>query len=160
MFETHTISGTTDVAMLNPIFISLLSLSDEQPIRKPHPDPWTPIDDDDPYLIIPLVTEQSMFTLDPREEATKKKLRNLRSSHSSNSASITVHYPDAWEGTVHEKSVSGSISVAGDIRLIKERNGYAYKEILARKGVDNNGEGCMVEMGNIAGSLRFLVGVE
>ena len=99
-----------------------------------------------------------MFTIDPREEAAKKKLRNLRSTHSSNSASVTASYPAAWEGTVHEKSISGSLSVTGDIRIIKEKNGYAFKEILARKGVENNNEGCMVEMGNIAGSLHFRVG--
>jgi hypothetical protein len=158
LFETHTISGTTDVVVLDPIFISLLALSDEHPVQRPNPDPWTPIDDDDPYLIIPPAMEQSMFTIDPREEAAKKKLRNLRSNHSSNSASVTTSYPAAWEGTVHEKSISGSLSVSGDIRLIKEKNGYAFKEILARKGVENNHEGCMVEMGNIAGSLHFRVG--
>jgi len=159
-FETHTVNGGTHIQVLDPIYISLLSYSDEHPIQGPHPDPFAPIGDDDPYLIIPpnQYFDQSLFEIDEREEAAKKALRNLRSVHVSSSGSVDVQYPNSWEGTLHAKSVSGSVSAKGDgIRIIRERKWYGYKEVLARKGVDDDNEGSIVDMTNVAGSLQFTV---
>lgn len=127
-FDTHTVSGVTDIEVLDPLFIDSKSASEQQL----HPNSSK---DDKP-----------------------KKLRNLQSKHSSNSGDISVVYPKAWEGSVHEKTVSGAIVAKGSgMRTIRERKGWAYNELLARKGVENKGEGCMVEMSNIAGPLTFLI---
>lgn len=45
------------------------------------------------------------------------------------------------------------------MRMIRERNGYGSKEVLARKGVNSGDEGGWVEMSSVAGSLGFAVGV-
>lgn len=153
-FETHTISGTTTVNVLDPIFISLLSNSLES---------QKPVGDDEPYLVIPPgnIATQALFEVDPRATAETTKLHTLSSIHSSNSASINVRYPSAWEGTVHGKCVSGNIVAKGDgVRVINSRNGPGYSELKARKGDLEKGQGSIVEMKGISGSLTFLVGSE
>ncbi|KAH9214952.1 hypothetical protein DL95DRAFT_364973 [Leptodontidium sp. 2 PMI_412] len=144
-FETHTISGTTNVEVLDPIFISLLSNSLEE---------QKPTGDDEPYLVIPPgnIATQALFEVDSRAMAEDVKLRTLSSTHSSNSASIKLQYPSIWEGTVHGKTVSGNIWARGPgIHVILQRRG----ELIARKGVENKGEGSQVEMKGISGSLNF-----
>lgn len=90
------------------------------------------------------------------ELAAAIKLRSLRSSHSSNSGEIKVLHTDAWEGSVHAKSVSGELEVRGDgFRTIKERNGVAFKEVLKRRGVDGRGEGSEVEASTVSGGIKF-----
>jgi len=159
MFETRTINGAIEVQVLDPIFITLLSSVDKRPEQAPHPNPYLPVGDDDPYLVIPPSMGDGMFKVDDRDQSKKKALRNLRSMHLSQSSSVSVQYPETWEGTLHAKTVSGSISAAGHgIRIIHEKNGYASSEIWARKGADIDTEGCFVEMSDIAGSLHFLVG--
>ncbi|KAK0113790.1 hypothetical protein ONS95_014040 [Cadophora gregata] len=151
-FETHTISGTTDVELLDPIFISLLSNQLEN---------QKPVGDDEPFLIIPPnnIGTQALFEIDSRTSADDTKLHTLSSIHSSNSATIKLKYPSAWEGTVHGKSVSGNIVARGEgVRIIKFRNGPGFSELVARKGVEDKGQGSMVEMKGISGSLNFLVG--
>lgn len=159
MFDTKTVSGGTRVNILDPIFISPLSPS-EQPIQETRPSPWTPVGDDDPYLILPpdIMLDQNMMIID--RSRSIQKLHSLRSTHTASAASIDVRYPEKWEGTLHAKSVSGSIRVKGDgIRIIRERKGYASKEITARKGVEDAEEGSWVEMSSVAGSLEFEVGI-
>ncbi|PVH87915.1 hypothetical protein DL98DRAFT_566312 [Cadophora sp. DSE1049] len=151
-FETHTISGTTDVEVLDPIFISLLSNSLES---------QKPVGDDEPFLVIPPgnMATQALFEIDSRTTAEDTKLHTLSSIHSSNSASIRLEYPSAWEGTVHGKCVSGNIVAKGEgVRIINSRNGPGYSELKARKGDMGKGQGSMVEMKGISGSLTFLVG--
>lgn len=157
-FETHTISGGTDVQVLNPIFITLLSNIHENPVEPP-------VGDNDPYLIIPpgniAPLGQSLFAIDTRADVKDLKLRSLKSTHASNSALVNVRYPEVWEGTMHAKTVSGNIEAKGrGIRIIKERNRIAHKEVVARKGVEEEGQGCLVEMQDIAGSLHFSVGLQ
>ncbi|KAH7382903.1 hypothetical protein BKA64DRAFT_683500 [Cadophora sp. MPI-SDFR-AT-0126] len=151
-FETHTISGTTDVEVLDPIFISLLSNSLES---------QKPAGDDEPFLVIPPgdLAIQALFEIDSRTTSEETKLHTLSSIHSSNSASIGVKYPSAWEGTMHGKCVSGNIVAKGEgVRIINSRNGPGYTELKARKGDMEKGQGSMVEMKGISGSLTFLVG--
>jgi hypothetical protein len=156
-FETHTVSGSHDIQVLDPIFISRLSAAHGQMDQKPRPDPYSPIGDDDPYIVVPPNMHRSLVTLNPSETSTKK-LRNVQSKHTSNSASVQVSYPSVWQGTVHAKTVSGDIEVQGKgIRTIRERKGWAYKEVLARKGVEGKDEGSYTEMSDIAGSLQFKV---
>jgi hypothetical protein len=54
--------------------------------------------------------------------------------------------------------VTGNIIVTGKgVKTIREKKGFANKEVLARKGVDREGEGSTAEMKNIAGGLLFTV---
>ncbi|KAE9369413.1 hypothetical protein N431DRAFT_427567 [Stipitochalara longipes BDJ] len=158
-FETHTVSGSIKVEVLDPIFITMVPYVDKRPERPPHSNPYLPIGDDDPYIIIPPSMDKALFTVDDPEVFKKKTLRNLKSSHGSQSASVSVSYPAVWEGTFHAKTISGSIRWAGDgLRIIRDKKGYASHEVLLRKGVDSESEGCFVEMSGIAGSLHFVVG--
>lgn len=125
--------------------------------QKPRPDPYSPIGDDDPYIVVPPNIDRSLVTLIP-SESSKKQLRNVQSKHTSNSASVQVSYPSVWQGTIHAKTVSGDIEVRGKgLRTIRERKGWASKEVIARKGVEGEGEGSYAEMSDIAGSLQFKV---
>jgi len=156
-FETHTVSGSHDIQVLDPIFISRLSSTHGQMDQKPRPDPYSPIGDDDPYIVVPPNIDRSLVTLIP-SESSKKQLRNVQSKHTSNSASVQVSYPSVWQGTIHAKTVSGDIEVRGKgLRTIRERKGWASKEVIARKGVEGEGEGSYAEMSDIAGSLQFKV---
>jgi hypothetical protein len=156
LFETHTVNGGIKVEVLDPIFITMEPYVDEKP---DHSNPYLPIGDDDPYLIIPPSMDEALFKVDSPELSKKKNLRNLRSTHGSQSGSVTVQYPLIWEGTVHARTISGSISALGDgLQIIKQKKGFASNELVARKGVSADDEGCFVEMSDIAGSLHFLVG--
>lgn len=150
VFETHTLSGSTAVDIQDPIFISPLASSD--------------IGDQDPYRIIASPPSnpkaQQLFEIDERSSslAEQQKLLSLKSSHSSTAASVQVHYPDAWAGTIHAKAVSGSVALKGaGIRFLKNRKGPGFTEILAKRGVVDGDEGSMVEMNSVAGSLTFEV---
>jgi hypothetical protein len=126
--------------------------------RDLHSNPYITIGDDDPFLNIPPSMDKALLKEDKSEISKGKRLRNLRSTHGSQSGSIRVQYPTGWEGTLHAKTLTSSISAGGDgLRIIKEKKGYASNELLARKGVDGDDEGCFVDMSAIAGSLHFLV---
>jgi hypothetical protein len=160
IFETHTTNGAIHVEVLDPIFITSLSSVNKRPEQSPLLDPHLPIVDDDPYLIIRPSMDKAIFKLDDPEQSKTKALRNLRSSHVSQTSSVSVQYPRSWEGSLHAKTVSGSISAHGrGLRIIQEKKGFASSKLLARKGVDKEGEGSSVEMSAITGSLQFLVGL-
>ncbi|KAK2629002.1 hypothetical protein QTJ16_002105 [Diplocarpon rosae] len=150
---THTISGTTNVQILEPIFIAPAN-SVENPAQ-------SSTDSNTPYLVLPTANTkiQSLFVIDPRTATTNLKLRSLKSTHASKSALINVNYPDAWEGTMRARTVSGKIQTFGEgTRIIRERKGIANQELVLGKGVGAEGEGCLVEMQDIAGSLYFTAG--
>ncbi|KAG9232349.1 hypothetical protein BJ875DRAFT_82128 [Amylocarpus encephaloides] len=152
-FETHTVNGGTDAEVLEPIFISMLT-SAQLPIQETTPtaDPYDPVGDSEPYLTIP--PSRALFKYS--EGSSTRKLRTFQSKHSSNSASVSMVYPKVWVGSIHAKTISGDITVKGKgMRTIRDRKGIAFKEILARKGVEGPGEGSMAEMSDIAGNLRF-----
>jgi hypothetical protein len=160
VFHTKTISGGTKIEVHDPIFISPLSPA-EQPIQEERPDPYAPVGDDDPYIVIPpnLIVDQNLLVLDSRAKVSKQKLDSLKSLHSSSTSSVEAHYPKDWEGNFHAKTVSGSIIALGDgMRIIRERKGYGSKEVLARKGVHSSDKGSWMEMSSVAGSLRLSVG--
>ncbi|CZT42637.1 uncharacterized protein RSE6_02572 [Rhynchosporium secalis] len=151
-FETHTVSGTTTVEVLDPIFISLLSNSLQEQKHT---------GDDKPFLTIHRSNfgTQPLFEIDQRATGDETKLHTMSSTHSSISAAIELHYPEAWEGTVHGKSISGGIVVQGNgMRIIRDNKGNGYKELVARKGVEEKGQGSRVEMSGISGRLTFIVG--
>lgn len=91
-FETHTISGTTKISVLEPIIFTPVSLTPEKAKQPP-----LDIGDGDPYkAVLPPIS----IELQSIEAA---KLRSLRSAHSSNTGTITASYPVAWQGSVHVK---------------------------------------------------------
>jgi hypothetical protein len=151
VFETHTVSGTTKISVLEPIFFSALSLTHQTPPV----DPYLPSNGDDPYTNTPS-TVSSSPALSSEPIPKKPKLRSLRSAHSSNTGQIIAQYPDAWQGSIHAKTVSGDIVVKGEgFRTVKARKGWAFREVLKRRGVESAGEGCFVEMSNISGEVEF-----
>lgn len=183
-FSTWSVSGEHDFDILEPTFISLLpsnkatlpsqpalpvpkvpDLPDvpdipSQPDQDRSPElPYIPIGDDDPYRhFIPPELNEDVILEETRILATKK-WRTLKASHQSSSADISIHYPVAWEGTVSGKAVSGNIKVDGkDLKIITYKKGWAYKELVAGKGVSRKGEGSSVDMSTISGDLKFVVG--
>ena len=154
LFETHTVSGDTRVEVMDPVFFEVLSWQRE--------DPCLPINDQDPYLLPPppaTLSTKLTTRSNPKSISTSTKtphLRSLRSTHTSSSGRILATYPDAWQGTVHGKAVSGDISITGPgFRTIKSRKGFAFHEVLKRRGVENGADGGFVEMNSISGDVDF-----
>lgn len=42
-------------------------------------------------------------------------------------------------------------------RTVKERTGWAFKEVEKRRGVDSKGEGSTVDISNLSGTVEFIV---
>ena len=140
------------------------------PAQHHTPEPYIPIGDDDPYrdIISPELNEDTILPdvisakmIKQRRTVSSKKWRTLTATHKTSSAKISVRYPEAWEGTVYESTVSGETGVKGkDLRILTYKKGWAYKELLAAKGVNKKGEGSSVTIGSISGDLVFAVGEE
>jgi hypothetical protein len=142
--KTETISGRTEVEIIDPIFIA--PIISEVPGQH-----HQSTGDHGSYLLFSYVSPS-----DP-SNTVGRKLRNLQSSHITKSANIEVRYPDAWEGSFSGKTFSGDISVEGkDLRVIKSNKGYVGKELLARKGVDTGEVGSSAVVNTISGDLRFI----
>jgi hypothetical protein len=144
IFETHTVSGSSKFRILDPLTLPLTPSTSSQ-------DPFDPYDILFPPISVSETSEVNLAAF-PANSQTQK-LRTLRSSHSSNTGDIVATYSDAWQGGVHVRTVSGDIEVRGDgFRTVKERNGWGYKEVLKRRGVDGT-EGSKIEVGTVAGSV-------
>lgn len=156
--QTDSKSGTTDVEILDPIFLSLLP-SDKNGAPSDVPEPYQPIGEDDPYQLFPPPSiSEDMLETDAKRGIKEPKMRSTQSTHASISGSISVSYPQAWEGTISAKAISGSLDVSGKgVQIIREKNGWGSKEVVAKKGVDNEGEGSSVNLHSIAGGLQFRV---
>ncbi|RFU27895.1 hypothetical protein B7463_g8440, partial [Scytalidium lignicola] len=151
LLSTTTTSGTTKVNVLEPILLPNTTVSSRRPSPPPPQDldRFIPIGDRDPYRGVNRVDTEAVKRL---------ALSSLHSSHHSTSARIDVHYPSSWEGFISAQTVSGSISVGGEgITIIKNKRGYVYKEVLAKKGPVNEGEGSYIELGTISGSVNVVV---
>jgi hypothetical protein len=73
------------------------------------------------------------------------------SKHETQSGSISVEYPDSWEGTIEAESRSGSVSVRGrGVEVIRKENG----KVIARKG-GNDGGKIFVESRSGSIDLKF-----
>jgi hypothetical protein len=173
-FETRTESGTTNIEILDPIFLQMYPSKSPDSSKKPErPEvPYQPIGNDDPYLLLPPgdghLLEEGLKSaeIDSEEVKSEKikpranegKVRALRSSHTSVSGTVNVQYPSVWEGTIQAKSVTGSIQVLGNgVSIIREKNTWGKKEVVAKKGVDREGEGSSVEIKTVTGSLKFVI---
>lgn len=144
-FETHTLSGATDITVREPILFSNGSTDNglETPLS---------VGDNDPYRIILPPTDAQAKII------TSSKLRSLRSAHSSNTGRIKARYPDAWQGSVHVKTVNGEIEVKGEgFRTVKEKTGWAFREVEKLRGVDSKREASTVDISNISGDVTFSI---
>jgi hypothetical protein len=189
-FETWSLSGDHDLQILDPVFISLLPSAQpaypDQPnppnlaspttipsnnhSKDSSPEHFIPIGDDDPYrdILTPELNEDVILDdifaakmVKRRRAAVATRWRTLTASHESGSADIKIRYPQSFEGTVSGSTISGSIKADGkDLKIIKYKNGFVKKELLAGKGVSGQGEGSSVSMTSISGSLKVLVGEE
>jgi DUF4097 and DUF4098 domain-containing protein YvlB len=178
-FDTFSISGDLDFEILEPVFISLLPSN--QPEKPSTPSPPTlpsnpdqhnspetliPIGDDDPYRnILPpelndnIVLEKGHSSkMIKRQRAAAKQWRTLTAAHSSSSADLKLRYPEAWEGTVSEFTISGDAKAVGkDLKPISCTKG-PYSKCTFGKGVRKEGEGSSVSMNSISGDITFAVG--
>lgn len=165
LLETLSTSGDTQILVLEPVYVQLSSSKqpdqrNEMPTQPKKPEsPYRPIGDDDPYLLFPPKFDGALLDKSvARSNDDEKKLRTLRSSHKSTSGKISVGYPKAWEGTISGKTTSGGISVTGEgVNIIRVNNGIIYKEIVAKKGVDREGEGSNIEMITTSGGIKFTI---
>jgi hypothetical protein len=82
----------------------------------------------------------------------------MTATHKTASSKISVHYPEAWEGTVTGRTVSGGITFADSLQVISDDEGWGYRELVAGKGVSRKGEGSSVEMASVSGELTYMVG--
>lgn len=148
IFETHSISGSTGIDVQSPLFFTPLT-----------PTTDTDAGANDPYRLIPIISnpDKPLFTIS--SPTSTQKLHSLKSHHSTTSGSVKVHYPEAWEGTVHGKAVSGNVVFKGEgLRILKARKGPGFKEMLAQRGAVEGREGCSVELNSLSGGLGFNVG--
>jgi hypothetical protein len=151
-FSTQTISGDTELEILDPMFISPITL--EHPTQQYPSAPYRPIGDEDPYRLMP-GRGQSFSYVGTRRSA-EKKLHSLRSSHNSTSGEISIRNPSAWEGTVSGHTLSGDITLEGKgLDIIRNKKGYISREFLARKGVDSGDIGSITTIESISGDILF-----
>lgn len=63
-------------------------------------------------------------------------IKTLSGQHSNTSGSLSVRYPNTWEGKIQARALSGRVGIRWDgVRIIRDWGG---KDILAEKGL---GEG-------------------
>lgn len=63
----------------------------------------------------------------------KSPIKRLSGQHSITSGSLSVRYPNTWEGKIQARTLSGRIGIRWDgVRIIRDWGG---KEILAEKGL-------------------------
>lgn len=128
-FSTNTYSGSTDVVVLSPF---------GSRYRK--------IASDDPYIL-------------NNHKATRTALRSLASTHEGQSGHIHLRYPSEWEGEIQGKTVSGGLKIAGDgVEIISDRTkGWAYREVVARKGPEPSNASLM-KIHGVSGSVDVQIG--
>lgn len=151
VFLVETLSGDSDIDILDPMFISAA-----MPAQRDAPAPYPPIGDQDPYHLLP--GSGQLFSHVRTALSAEKMLRSLRSTHTSTSGGISIRCPPAWEGSVSGHTVSGVVSLEGkDLNIIRSKKGYSSWGFLARKGVDSGEVGSSTTVETISGDVRFSV---
>lgn len=151
---TKTLSGSTNVIVLDPIYISLLkTLPASSTSPNEGKQPSHDIGNNDPYLLLPPTSSSNTNT-----NTKSRAFRTLTSTHKSTSGSLAIAYPPTWEGLFTAYAMSGSIKVSGDgVHVIKDRKGYDKHEVVARKG-DAGGVESESTVASLSGSIKFGVG--
>lgn len=152
VFTTETISGDTELEILDPMFISPITA--EHPTQQDNSARYQPIGEEDTYRLMP--GRGQIFSYISTARSTGKKLRSLRSSHNSTSGEISIRNPPVWEGSVSGRTLTGDVELEGEgLDIIKNKKGYISREFLARKGVDRADIGSLTTIESISGDILF-----
>ncbi|TID19128.1 hypothetical protein E6O75_ATG06249 [Venturia nashicola] len=98
--------------------------------------------------ILPYIVRDISSTLHTRTDAGAQRINilspynaagthieGLASSHSTQAASLTIAYPPEWEGLIEGRTGVGTLTLRGDVRVIKEGGvGPVGGYVLAEKG--------------------------
>ncbi|KAH8883810.1 hypothetical protein GQ53DRAFT_846628 [Thozetella sp. PMI_491] len=92
-----------------------------------------------------------------KQEASDVAWRSLVSQHSTTSASLRLHYPASWEGSIDLSVLSGEIVVVGDVHDIKYGDAWpgVRKEFHAIKGPRGGGS---VTARTTSGDIKLTIG--
>ncbi|KAJ8064140.1 hypothetical protein OCU04_007975 [Sclerotinia nivalis] len=148
-FSTHSISGTTHVTLLDPLFILPPTIGNihDGPLDS------TSVDNYSTYApgIITLSTSSSI-------QLFKSELRTFHSIHRTTSGRIESYYPSSWVGNIEAKTISGRIKVEGKgIEIVERNDGWGHKWIKARKGVERDDDGNSVGFETVGGAIALKV---
>ncbi|KAI0914634.1 hypothetical protein F4823DRAFT_292134 [Ustulina deusta] len=92
-------------------------------------------------------------------DTASRALDCLAAKHTSTSGSISLHYPQSWEGILSAGTTSGRLVVKGkDLKIIKSSGGWPGSKLEARKGAA--GKKSTIEFHALLGSLDALIGDE
>ncbi|KAF7956394.1 hypothetical protein EAE96_003735 [Botrytis aclada] len=148
-FSTHSVSGTTHVTLLDPWFnLPSINGKDRNSATGSRPNSH-----DSPYNPAPIESLSSSSF-----QAYESKLRTIHSIHKTSSGRIEAYYPLAWIGSIEAKTLSGRIELEGKgIDIVERHDGWGYKNVKARKGVerDEDGSDVRLETLNAAIALRI-----
>ncbi|KAF7882314.1 uncharacterized protein EAF01_011766 [Botrytis porri] len=148
-FYTHSVSGTTHVTLLDPWF-TLFSINGN--VRNSAIES-TPNSHDSPYT--PTVIDSSRSS---SFQAYKSKLRTVHSTHKTSSGSIEAYYPSTWIGNIEAKTISGRIELEGKgIGIVERHDGWGYKNIKARKGVERDEDGSSVKLETLNAAIALRI---
>ncbi|THV53205.1 hypothetical protein BGAL_0056g00020 [Botrytis galanthina] len=147
-FSTHSVSGNTHVTLLEPLF-TLPSINGN--VRNSAIES-TPNSHDSPYPPTLIESSSSSF------QAYKSKLRTVHSTHKTSSGSIEAYYPRAWIGNIEAKTISGRIELEGKgIDIVERHDGWGYKNIKARKGVERDEDGSSVKLETLNAAIALRI---
>ncbi|TGO14762.1 hypothetical protein BPAE_0619g00030 [Botrytis paeoniae] len=148
-FSTHSVSGHTHVTLLDPLF-TLPSTNGKVhnsaigSTLNRHDSPYTPT----------LIDSSSSSSF----QAYKSKLRTVHSTHRTSSGSIEAYYPLAWIGNIEAKTISGRIELEGKgIDIVERHDGWGYKNIKARKGVERDEDGSSVRLETLNAAIALRI---
>lgn len=147
-FSTHSVSGNTHVTLLDPLF-TLPSINGKarNSVIKSNPDSH-----DSSYT--PALVDLSSSSI----QAYKSKLRTVYSTHRTSSGSIEAYYPLAWIGNIEAKTISGRIELEGKgIDIVERHDGWGYKSIKARKGVERDEDGSSVRLETVNAAIALRI---
>ncbi|KAK6609705.1 hypothetical protein H4I95_02764 [Botrytis cinerea] len=147
-FSTHSVSGNTHVTLLDPLF-TLPSINGKarNSVIESNPDSH-----DSSYT--PALVDLSSSSI----QAYKSKLRTVYSTHRTSSGSIEAYYPLAWIGNIEAKTISGRIELEGKgIDIVERHDGWGYKSIKARKGVERDEDGSSVRLETVNAAIALRI---
>jgi len=137
--ETIIVSSHLTVEILDPVWFGNANTI---PARETTPSPYFPIGDHSP---LDAVLPPSAIGPFSRSSSTQV-LNLLKATHKTTSGSITLRYPEAWEGDLHASTISGSIKITGkDVHKIGGHDGWVGSDITVRKGPSDKASNTEVE---------------
>ncbi|KAF6839208.1 hypothetical protein CPLU01_01946 [Colletotrichum plurivorum] len=127
--------------------------------------PIVPIGARDPYRYLP--GRRRWSDLVPKDAAVvsggslaaqdQPPMRSLKSSHTTISGSLKIHYPASWEGTIFAESVSGDIKLAGKGVKVTHKSTRWPRDARAVKG---KAWSCEANLKTVSGDETLIVGEE